>query len=176
MVGWPQNHWKTISMKTKKGKAYMCWMMKIYRWRSVDGCVNSCEKERLTYNYWQQDYHFSLWLTFSNSNSYEKPSNATLRELEKRLSLDIELYLFAKQRLLNIHDSVKRWNFSLYKYKFCFLSPAKGLKNECSVAFLKMYNWLNRRHGLTPFWISEGSHGLWCGVSFLKVCLNVSFH
>jgi len=42
-----------------------------------------------------------------NSNSYEKPSNDTLRELEKRLSLDIELYLFAKQRLLNMHESMK---------------------------------------------------------------------
>ena len=125
MVGWPQNHWKTISMKTKKGKAYMCWMMKIYRWRSIDGCVHSCEKERLTYNYWQQDYHFSLWLTFSNSNSYEKPSNATLRELEKRLSLDIELYLFAKQRLLNMHESIKWWNLLLS----LFSSPM-GQKNE----------------------------------------------
>jgi len=43
-----------------------------------------------------------------NSNSYEKPSNDTLRELEKRLALDIELYLFAKQRLLNVHESIKR--------------------------------------------------------------------
>ena len=50
-------------------------------------------------------------LTFSyfrNKNSYEKPSNDSLRELEKRLALDIELYLFAKQRLLNVHQSIKR--------------------------------------------------------------------
>ena len=43
-----------------------------------------------------------------NSNVYEHPSNETLRELGKRLALDVELYLFAKQRLFTIHETMKR--------------------------------------------------------------------
>ena len=43
-----------------------------------------------------------------NSNVYEHPSNETLRELGKRLALDVELYLFAKQRLFTIHGIMKR--------------------------------------------------------------------
>ena len=50
----------------------------------------------------------SNFVPFRNSNSHEKPSNDSLRELEKRLALDIELYLFAKQRLLNVHQSIKK--------------------------------------------------------------------
>ena len=38
---------------------------------------------------------------------YGKPNNATLKELQRRLALDTELYQFAKQRLLKIYESIK---------------------------------------------------------------------
>ena len=44
---------------------------------------------------------------FRNSNVYQHPSNETLRELRKRLALDVELYLFARQRLFTIHEITK---------------------------------------------------------------------
>ena len=66
--------------------------------------------------------HFSLFKKyfplhqeyFRNSNKYRKPSNATIVELQRRLSLDTELYMFAKQRLLKMYESVIRWNWSIY--------------------------------------------------------------
>ena len=47
---------------------------------------------------------------FRNSMEYEKPSNDTLKELQRRFALDTELYQFAKQRLLKIHNRIKRRN------------------------------------------------------------------
>ena len=47
---------------------------------------------------------------FRNSLEYEKPSNDTLKELHRRFALDTELYQFAKQRLLKIHNRIKRRN------------------------------------------------------------------
>ena len=45
---------------------------------------------------------------FRNSMEYEKPSNDTLKELQRRFALDTELYQFAKQRLLKIHKKIHR--------------------------------------------------------------------
>ena len=68
-------------------------------------------KHRLGYNLSMQMLTKSFFLhheRFRNSLEYEKPSNDTLKELQRRFALDTELYQFAKQRLLKIHKKIHR--------------------------------------------------------------------